>query len=256
MVRRSGSLALVAVLVFLGAAACGRERGVTVSAAISLKEPLEEVRAHFAADHAGVAVRLNLGGSGELTRQILAGAPIDVFVSASEAHLDEIERAGLCLPGSRRLIATNLLTLVGPQGGPPLARPEDLLGPAVRRIAVGNPRTVPAGEYASQWLRHIGLWDRLGPKLVFTENVRQALDYAARGEVEAAVVYATDVRGGQVRAALQPAPGSHAAIRYSAAALRGAADPALARAFVERLTGTPGQAALARHGFLGPVASR
>jgi len=255
MAPRFACLTLL-LAVLAAAAACGRERAITVSAAISLKEPLEEVRARFAADHPGVAVRLNLGGSGELRRQILAGAPADVFVAASEREVDEIERAGLALPGSRRLVATNALVLVTPSDGPPLVRAADLLGPAVRRIAVGNPRTVPAGEYAAQWLRHEGLWERLGAKLILTENVRQALDYAARGEVDAAVVYATDLRRARVREALRPAPTSHAPIRYPAVALRGATDPALARAFVEQLVSPFGQAALARHGFAAPVAVR
>ncbi|HEY3360121.1 MAG TPA: molybdate ABC transporter substrate-binding protein [Polyangia bacterium] len=248
-------LALCAALCL--AAACGRAPALVVSAAISLKEPLEEVRGQFAAAHPGVTVELNLGGSGDLARQVRGGAPVDVYVAAGARHMDALERDGLVTPGTRRTVAGNVLVVVTRPGGPALAAPADLAGAAVQRLAIGTPQTVPAGEYAEQWLRGLGLWERVRPRLVYTENARQALDYVARGEVDAAVVYATDVPRAPVREALRAAPGAHRPIEYPAAVVRTSARPGDARAFVDLLAGPAGRAALARHGFAAPgVAAR
>jgi molybdate transport system substrate-binding protein len=239
-------LALAAALCL--AAGCGRGRAVVVSAAVSLKEPLEELGGRF--ERAGRGrVELNLGGSGALARQAIAGAPVDVLVTASDRHMDEVERAGLVAAGTRRAIAGNVLVVVTPEGAAPLTRVEQLGEARIARVAVGNPRTVPAGAYAEQWLRGLGLWDRLAPRLVYTENVRPALEYVARGEADAAIVYTTDARRRPVREAVRAGPGAHDPIRYPAAVLRGAARPAAARAFLDFVAGPDGQAVLARHGF-------
>jgi molybdate transport system substrate-binding protein len=252
---RGPRLTLTVALAALGAlplaAGCRRDEGFVVSAAVSLREPLEELRPSFLRDHRGATLELNLGGSGDLARQIVAGAPADVFIAASDRELDDLDRAGLVLPGTRRVVAANTLVVVVPPGAGPLpARPEELL--SLSRVAIGNPRTVPAGEYARQWLAAVGLWDRLAPRLILTEDVRQTLDYVARGEVDAGVVYATDAPRRDVRVALRPDPALHRPIRYPGAVLRASARLALGRAFLDLLAGPAGEAALTRHGFGRP----
>jgi molybdate transport system substrate-binding protein len=135
-----------------------------------------------------------------------------------------------------------------------LAKPADLAEARVARIVVGNPKTVPAGQYAEESLRALGLWDRVRAKLVFAENVRQALDYVARGEVDAGFVYTTDVavRGGAVREAFRPAEDSYRPNVYPAAVVAATRQRALAQAFLERLGSAEGQAVLARFGFQPP----
>jgi molybdate transport system substrate-binding protein len=135
-----------------------------------------------------------------------------------------------------------------------LSKPGDLLDPRVARIVIGNPRTVPAGQYSEESLRALGLWDRLRPKLVFAENVRQALEYVARGEVDAGFVYVTDAgsRGAQVKEAFRPSEDTYRPVLYPAAVTRDSRHPALAQAFIELLLSTRGQAALARLGFQPP----
>jgi molybdate transport system substrate-binding protein len=121
---------------------------------------------------------------------------------------------------------------------------------------VGSPKTVPAGQYAEESLKALGLWDRLQPKLVFSENVRQALDYVARGEVDAGVVYTTDAatRGQQVKEAFRPTEDTYRPVLYPAAVVIGARQPALAQAFLDLLVGREGRAVLARFGFQPPPA--
>ena len=140
-----------------------------------------------------MTLRYNFGASGDLQKQIEAGAPIDVFLSAAQRQMDELEKQNLIVAASRRAFARNVLTVIKPADSRiDIAKPADLLDARVGRIVIGNPKTVPAGQYAEESLRALGLWERLQPKLVFSENVRQALDYVARGEVDAGFVYTTD----------------------------------------------------------------
>ena len=225
---------------------------LTLSVAISMKEAIETLGRTFVARRPGVTLRYNLGASGDLQKQIEAGAPIDMFVSATQRQMDELERKGLILSETRRAFARNVLVVVKPaDSGLDLTAVADLLDPRVTRVAIGNPKTVPAGQYAQESLRAVGLWERLGPKLVLAENVRQVLEYVARGEVDAGFVYATDVpaAGPRVRTAFRPGEDTYPAVVYPVAVVAGSRQVAAARAFVELLTGAEGQAVLQRLGF-------
>jgi molybdate transport system substrate-binding protein len=180
---------------------------------------------------------------------------VDLFISAAPRQMDELAQKGLIDPASRRVFARNVLTVIKPAGSRlDISKPSDLLGPRVQRIVIGNPKTVPVGQYAEESLRALGLWDRVQPKLVFSENVRQALDYVARGEVEAGFVYTTDVpaRAAQVVEAFRPAEDTYRPVTYPAAVVKDAKQPALAQAFVDLLMSREGQAVLARLGFQPP----
>ena len=228
---------------------------LTLSVAISLKEAVEEVGRSFARSRPGVVVRYNFGSSGELQKQIEAGAPADVFISAASRQMDELEAKGLLVPAARRVFARNALTVITPVDARiDVATPADLASPRVGRIAIGNPRTVPAGQYAEESLRALGLWERLQPKLIFGENVRQVLEYVARGEVDAGFVYATDaaVRAGLVKTAFRPPEDSYRPVLYPAGVVSGTRRLALAKAFVGLLVSREGQGVLARFGFLPP----
>src|SRR5204863_5715602 len=194
-------------------------------------------------------LRYTFGSSGELARQIEAGAPVGLFVSAAARQMDELEAQGLIAPATRRVFARNVLVVVKPADSTlDLVRAADLLDARVKKIVVGNPRTVPVGQYAEESLRAQALWDRLQPKLVFAENVRQALDYVARGEVDAAFVYATDaaVRPGRVKEAFRPAEDTYRPVTYPVAMVRESRHKALAQAFIDALLSASGQAVLRR----------
>jgi molybdate transport system substrate-binding protein len=229
-----------------------------VSSAVSLKEAVEAAGRRFQGDRAGVLLRYNFGASGALQQQIEGGAPVDVFLSAGQSEMDALERKGLLLAASRRVLATNSLVVVTPvDSGVSLLRPSDLLRREVVRLAIGNPKTVPAGQYAEECLKTLGLWEALQARLVFGENVRQVLEYVARGEADAGMVYATDIatQRARVREAFRPRPDSHRPIVYPAAVVADTGSPQLAGMFVDFLGAPEGQAILARHGFVvtGPV---
>lgn len=254
---RTLSRVVMGLLVLFSAAPAARGQEVTLSAAISMKDAVEEVGRGFMRARPGVVLRYNFGSSGELQRQIEAGAPVDLFISAAERQMDELERKGLIRPATRRVFARNVLTVIVPADSTlTVAVPGDLLDRRVRRIVIGDPKTVPVGQYSEESLRALGVWARLSDKLVYAENVRQALEYVGRGEVEAGFVYTTDaaLRRGRVREAFRPDPRSYHPVVYPAAVLRDAAHPALAAAFLDRLLSREGQAVLARFGFEPPPA--
>ena len=244
---------LVALVVGLPSVVAAAE--LTLSVAISMKDVVEELGRRFAAGRPNVALRYNLGSSGELQKQIEAGAPIDLFVSAAQRQMDELERKGLIVAATRRTFARNVLTVVKPADSRiDVTKPADLLHPSVRRIVIGNPKTVPVGQYAEESLRALGLWDRIQGRLVFVENVRQALDYVARGEVDAGFVYTTDaaLRADRVKEAFRPGEDTYRPVTYPVALVKESKEPALAQAFLDLLVGPDGRTVLARFGFQPP----
>lgn len=253
---RRGWSALLAVAIAgvaaLGPAPVASGQEVTLSVAISMKEVAQEVGRRFAGTRPGVAIRYNLGASGDLEKQIEAGAPVDLFISAGERQMDELDRKGLIVAASRHDFARNVLVVVVPADSPlDLARPADLLAARVRRVAIGDPRTVPVGQYAQESLRALGLWDQLRPRLVFAQNVRQVLDWVARSEVDAGWVYATDVavRAALVREAFRPPPDTYRPVVYPVAVVAASKHRALAEAFLALLVGPEGRTVLTRRGF-------
>lgn len=239
------------------ASVCAQE--LTLSVAISMKEAVEEIGRHFVRSRSGVRLQFNFGGSGDLQKQIEAGAPVDVFVSAADRQMDELERKGLVLAGSRRTFARNTLSVVVPVDTRlTITRAADLAQSRVQRIAIGNPKTVPAGQYAEESLRALGLWESLRPRLVFGENVRQVMEYVARGEVEAGFVYVTDLvsRPDLAKEAFRPPQGSYAPVTYPAAVVESSRYPAIGEAFIALLLSREGQAILARLGFQPPTERR
>ncbi|HEX3176814.1 MAG TPA: molybdate ABC transporter substrate-binding protein [Methylomirabilota bacterium] len=248
----------VIVLLLLAMSTPADAQEVTLSVAISMKDAVEELGRGFMAARPGVTMRYNFGSSGELQKQIEAGAPVDLFIAAAQRQMDELQAKSLIVVASRRVFARNVLTVVKPADSKiDIAKPGDLLDARVTRIVIGNPKTVPVGQYAEESLRALGLWDRLQRKLVLSENVRQALDYVARGEVEAGFVYATDAatRPREVKESFRPAEDTYRPVLYPAAIVVGARHPAIAQAFLDLLTSRDGQRVLGRLGFLPPRAA-
>lgn len=224
-----------------------------VSAAISLKEAFDEIgRLHEG--RTGIKVVFNYGASGVLQKQIENAAPIDVFASAGAKQMDALGSRGLIVPETRRDFARNALVLIIPRDA--AFKPssfEQLAQTQLKKLAVGNPKTVPAGQYAEQLLNNLKLWPQLQTRLVFAEDVRQVLDYVARGEVEAGIVYASDVAAAKdaVSVAARASESSHDPILYPVAVVKDSRRQAAARGFVELILGAEGQAILGKHGFLG-----
>jgi len=226
---------------------------ITVSAAISLKNAFEEIREIFMETHPGSKVVFNFGGSGDLARQIEAGAPVDVFASAAPKDMDDIDRKGLVASNSRRNFTGNALVLIkSANSNIPINSMEDLRRKEVVKVSIGNPQTVPAGRYAEEALRHFNLWEGVKKKLIFAENVRQVLDYVTRGEVDAGLVYSTDAmaRSKEVKAVMKLPEGSHQPVIYPIGVIKGTKEESLSRTFVDLLLSAEGQKILNKYGFI------
>lgn len=244
-------LRLVSVFLFSLLVGSVLAADVTVFAAASLADALSEL-APLHTKATGDTLRFNFGASGTLARQIQAGAPADVIVSADELRIDQLEQAGLLVAGSRRTILANQLVLVvAADGGAPIAALPDLAKPAVKRIAIGEPATVPVGTYTKEHLQKLGLWPQVSSKCVPLDNVRAVLAAVEAGNADAGFVYRTDALvSKKVRIAVEVPQAEGPRIIYPAAALCDAKEPAAAVRFVAYLAGPEAQAVFAQYGFL------
>lgn len=241
------------LLAFLPPGAIGAET-LTVSVASSFKDVGAALAKAFEAEHAGVTVSLNNGPSGMLARQIEDGAPVDVFVSAGRPEVDRLVEKKL-VAGDPIVVARNRLVLVVPKGSPLIGRdPRAILTSLdVNKIASGDPKTVPFGNYAKQALEAAGLWEQLEPKLVFASEVRQALTYAEQRVVDVAIVYATDAKIAKEAVEAGEVPGS-AGLKIEVVAIRTARGTSeTAKAFLKYLISEKAHTALAAVGFLPPA---
>jgi molybdate transport system substrate-binding protein len=222
---------------------------LTVSAAASLSNAFGDIAKLYEADHPATHVVLNFAASDVLLKQIEQGAPSDVFASADEATMDRASGMGKIDKSSRKDIVSNALVLIVPASGVSPGALGDLQREIYKHIAIGNPDSVPAGRYAKQALTDAKLWDALQPKLVQAQNVRQALDYVARGEADAGFVYATDAITQIAKVQVALTIPTATPVRYPAAATAACATKPNACEFVAFLLSAPSQAVFARYGF-------
>jgi molybdate transport system substrate-binding protein len=233
------------------AAAAAASEAITVSAAISLKNAFEEIGKIYEPMHHAKII-FNFGASGNLLKQIAGGAPVDIFASAAKKDMDEAEKQGFIIPDTRTNFAGNEVVLIVPADAKTSLKSfEGLSSAEIKRIAAGNPKTVPAGRYADEVFHYYNILDSIKEKLIFTENVRQALDYVVRGEVDAGVVYATDaaIEAKTVRIVATAPESSHKPVIYPIAVVKGAKNKPAAMAFIALLQSAQGKEILKKYGF-------
>jgi molybdate transport system substrate-binding protein len=224
---------------------------VLVFAAASLTDALKEIAASWEIA-GGESVVFNFAASSLLARQIREGAPADLFLSADEAQMDGLERAGLVVPGTRRSVLSNTLVAVVPKDSAlRIASARDLAGKGVERLALAEPTSVPAGVYSEKFFERVGIWDALAPKVVPTENARATLAAVESGNVDAGIVYRTDAAiSKHVRIAFEIPAAIGPAISYPFALVKGAPRETEARRFLAYLGSPAARAVFVRYGFL------
>ncbi|MGE0085895.1 MAG: molybdate ABC transporter substrate-binding protein [Desulfococcaceae bacterium] len=245
---------LLAVLTFflIPCVVCGAEE-ITVSAAASLTNAMTKAGQSFENANPGIKVIFNFAASGALLQQIKQGAPVDVFASADQKSMDMAEAEKLVLPETRKNFVKNTLVLAVPADSALTVKsPEDLKQSGIKKIAVGNPETVPAGRYARESLTGYGLWDVLTDKFIYASTVRQVLDYLIRGEVDAGFVYSTDaaVAGEKVKVMLEM--GKHKPVIYPIAVVSASEKKESAQRLMDFVLSDAGQAVFAEFGFSRP----
>lgn len=240
---------LLLLLTALPAAAPAAE--ITVYAAASLSDVLRELAPVFRGQ-TGHTLRFNFGASGTLARQIEAGAPADVFFSADEPRMDQLAAKGLVQAETRRTLLLNRLVVIVPTTDSiSLSCPGDLASPAVRRIAIGEPATVPVGTYTKNYLATQGLWDSLRPKCVPLDTARAALAAVESGNADAGFVYRTDALASKrVRIACEIPAAEAPPIAYPAALLSGTKQREAGLEFLRFLAGKQALILFERHGFI------
>ena len=227
---------------------------LTVSAAASLKAVMEEIKPIYEQNYPGTEIIYNFASSGSLQRQIEQGAPVDVFVSAAQSKMDNLEQQNLLLTETRQDLLTNQIVLITPLGNNKnqlkLRDFQDLTTQKIDRIALGEPKSVPAGKYAQEVLTSLKITDRVQSKTVYGKDVRQVVNYVATGNVDAGIVYRTDAQIADNIEITAIAPEtSHSPVIYPIAVIKDSDTPEVAIELIEFLTTPEAQAVFEEYGF-------
>jgi molybdate transport system substrate-binding protein len=257
------ALFLLALALFVGvfapssAPAVPPQTELTLSAAISLKDALDEIKQVYTSENPGISIATNYGASGTLQLQIEQGAPVDVYISAAPKQMDALESKDLLLPGTRRDLLHNEIVLIVPSDSRlGIKSFQDLTRADVKQVALGEPAAVPAGQYAKDVLTHLGIYDAVNSKAILAKDVRQVLTYVETGNVDAGIVYLTDaMTSSKVEVVAQAPEDSHAPVIYPIAAIKGTKNPDSARRLVDFLEGEKAAAIFHKYGFTPAAAA-
>lgn len=244
---------LIGVVALLAASSAAFAADLTVSAAASLTNAFKDIGAAFESANPETKVQFNFAASGALLQQIAKGAPVDVFASADQETMNQAEQQQLVKPGVRMNFVSNSLVVVVPSDA--AAAPKalaDLAAPAVKRVAIGVPASVPVGRYTKAVLEKAQLWRAIEAKMIGAQSVRQALDYVARGEVDAGFVYGTDAAIMPDKVKVAFVVPTDMLVLYPIAPVAVSTNPVAAQKFVAYVLAPAGQAALAKYGFGKP----
>ncbi len=235
---------------FVGCGHTQKDSELRVFGAMSLTDALTEIGEQFTAKYS-VKVSYNFAASTTLQRQIEKGASADVFISASPQQVEALATLGLLQDSSRYDVLSNRLVLVSHKNSVlSVESVERLAENAVSRIAIGQPEIVPAGTYAKEALTHLGLWEKVHPKLVFGTDVRATLAYVSAGNVDVAIVYQTDVAlSKKVKALYEFPDDTHTSIVYPAVVLKDSDQKQLAQQFIAYLKTSRAIEIFEKHGF-------
>ena len=252
IVRRLFALPLLSISLLNGCVNSERATTeLTVSAAASMQNVLAEIEQLYQQEQPQVELSFNFGSSGSLQRQIEQGAPIDIFISAAPQQMDDLEAQKLLMPQTRQDIAGNQMVLIVASDAKEIANFDDLTNEAIKKIALGEPNSVPAGQYAGEILANLNLADAVATKSVYGKNVRQVLNYVATGNVDAGIVYRTDAHSAPQVKIVAAAPGvTHSPVIYPAAVIKDSQNSQAARQMLQFLATPKAQEIFQQHGFI------
>lgn len=225
-----------------------------ISSAISLKDVMEEIKSLYEQRYSQVKITYNFGSSGSLQQQIEQGAPVDVFISAASKQMNALEKKGLLLTGTRRNLARNQMVLIVAtnqgQNKVKIKNFSNLTNKSIDKIALGEPKSVPAGKYAQEVLNYYKIAAQVDAKIVYGKDVRQVLNYVAIGNVDAGIVYLTDAKIEKKVKVVATAPSnSHSPILYPIAVIKNSKNPQESKRFVDFLTTAEIKKIFKKYGF-------
>lgn len=247
-------MVLVAAVVLPGLFGCAGKTtpaSLSVLAAASLTDALNEVNALYTKNNPHVTITPNYASSGTLQKQIEQGAPADVFISAASTQMDTLQREDLILTDTRVDLLNNQVVLIVPLDSTlNLTSFNDLTNTVVKKIAIGDPKSVPAGTYAIQAFDEVGITAQLQPKEILGADVRQVLSYVETGNVDAGIVYSTDAKTSTKVKIVAIAPADiNAKVVYPGAVVKASKNPDAARSYLTFLSGSQAKAVFEKYGF-------
>jgi molybdate transport system substrate-binding protein len=224
-----------------------------VSTAASLKNVMEEIKGNYQESKPGITINYNFGASGGLLQQIQQGVPSDIFISAGKKQVDTLEQSGKLVAGTRSILAKNRLVLIVPSNKVGITSFLDLAKDNIKKIAIAEPRSVPAGEYAEQVLKKLSIYEKVKAKFVYGNNVHQVLAAVESGNADAGLVYRTDAAiSSKVKTVVAADEKYHSQIGYPMAVLKQSKNVAAATDFVKYLGSDRAKDVLKKYGFLLP----
>jgi molybdate transport system substrate-binding protein len=226
------------------------EATLTISAAASLKDAMGDIKQLYRKEKPKVTITYNFGASGALQQQIEQGAPVDIFFSAASKQMDALQEKRLLIADTRKNLLTNKIVLIVPKSATAISEFKNLADASVKKVALAEPASVPAGKYAQEVLVSLGIFDKVKPKTVLAKDVRQVLNYVETGNVDVGIVYETDAQvSNKVRVIATAADNLHSPIVYPVAVLKRSQNPAEAREFIQFLDGNQSRAVFEKYGF-------
>lgn len=227
------------------------QREVYIVAAASMTDAVKEIGANYEKQHPDVKLMYNFGSSGALQSQIEQGAPADVFISAAQKQMNALEEENLIDKATRKDLLENKVVLIVPKNSTLVL--DDFAAAAtdkVSKIALGEPKSVPVGQYSEEIFTNLNVWADIKAKAVYASDVRQVLSWVETGEVDCGVVYATDAAiSDKVKVLLEAPAGTHKPVVYPAAMVSSSKNPEIAKDFLAYLSQDEQKAILAKYGF-------
>lgn len=224
---------------------------LTISAAASLKDAMAEIQTLYLDEAPDTTLTLNFGSSGSLAQQIQQGAAVDVFIPASAKDMTTLKDAGLLKDESLKNILGNEVVLVVPKDSQATITDfAQVVDPSIAKLGLGEPSSVPVGQYAVDVFSYYNVMDQITAKIVYGKDVKEVLTWVETGNVDAGVVYSTDAKASTGVKVIATAPAaSHKAIVYPAAVIKASKNPDPATAFVDFLSSDAAKAVFVKYGF-------
>lgn len=224
---------------------------LTISAAASLKDAMEEIKTAYALEKDNVTITYNFGSSGSLQQQIEQGADVDVFVSAAEKQMDALKDKDLIIEDTRKDLLENNIVLVVPKDSSSVMDFKDLSSDKVKKIGLGEPKSVPVGQYAEEVLTKLNLLDSIKSKVIYGNDVKQVLTWVETGDADAGIVYETDAKvSDKVKVVAKAPEGSHEPVYYPAAVIKASKNTDAAKDFINYLYSSKAKPIFEKYGFV------
>lgn len=224
---------------------------LTISAASSLKDAMEEIKTAYAKEHSNITLILNFGASGSLQQQIEQGAPVDVFISAAAKQMNALKDKDLLVNDTQKNLIGNRIVLIIPKASTAVSAFKDLSSDKVKKIALGEPKSVPAGQYSMEALISLKLMDSLKSKVVYAKDAKEVLAWVETGNADAGLVYETDAKSSEKIKIVAVAPeGSHETVIYPAAVLKDSKNMDASSEFINYLYSHKSKPIFEKYGFV------